>query len=114
MTLTINTYKGYSEKSKNVWPITNTFPLPIIARDSFEAEFFSEMSEDTVLVPELINKMYFRVKSLKKDNDEKTEPVEFDRAELFEGETVIPLVGNITHIFNGYGYFEFVPKDYQY
>lgn len=70
------------------------------------------MSDNAVLVPELINKMYFRIKSQKKDNDEKTEPVEFDRAELFDQNSEgPPLVGNITHVYNGYGSFEFVPKE---
>lgn len=63
------------------------------------------------MVPQLINKIYFRVKSKNKSSKVKTEPVEFDRAELLENYSEAPLVGNITHIYNGYGYFEFVPKD---
>ena len=69
MTLVIKTYQGYSEKSKNSPPAVNLFPLPIIAREAFEAEFFSEMSDDEDLVPELINKMYFRIKSSIRDRD---------------------------------------------
>lgn len=38
--------------------------------------------------------------------------MEFDRAELYEDDLdAAPIVGNISHIYNGYGYFEFVPKD---